>query len=110
MDKVVLISIPENSLKTLVEQAVKKAIGEIQVPKDDSKSILNFAEGCSHVGISKSHGYKLTSTQQIPHAKRGKRIFFDKAELDNWLLSNKVKDQDQIDKEASKYLRKKGRR
>ena len=27
--------------------------------------------------------YKLTSGQQIPHMKRGKKIFFDKDEIDN---------------------------
>ena len=36
--------------------------------------------------------YKLTSSQQIPHMKCGKKIFFDKDELDLWVRRNKIKD------------------
>jgi len=34
----------------------------------------------------------LTSGQIIPHLKRGKKVFFDKDELDAWLRYNKVID------------------
>jgi hypothetical protein len=36
--------------------------------------------------------YKLTSGKIIPHSKRGKKVFFDKDELDKWLSRNKVTD------------------
>ena len=36
--------------------------------------------------------YKLTSGQQIPHMKRGKKIFFDKDEIDAWIRHNKIID------------------
>jgi excisionase family DNA binding protein len=42
--------------------------------------------------LSVSYLYKLTSTQQIPHFKpRGKIIYFDRSELDEWLRQNRVK-------------------
>ena len=56
------------------------------------KKTLTLDEGCKYTGYSKSYMYKLTSGQQIPHLKRGKKVFFDKDELDAWLRHNKITD------------------
>ena len=55
------------------------------------KKALNLKEAAFYTGYSASHIYKLTSWGKIPHYKpHGKIIFFDRLELDEWLLSNKV--------------------
>ena len=56
------------------------------------KKTLTLDEGCKYTGYSKSYMYKLTSGQIIPHLKRGKKVFFDKEELDAWLRYNKITD------------------
>ena len=56
------------------------------------KKTLTLDEGCKYTGYSKSYMYKLTSGQIIPHLKRGKKVFFDREELDRWLRLNKVRD------------------
>jgi len=56
------------------------------------KKTLTLDEGCKYTGYSKSYMYKLTSGQIIPHLKRGKKVFFDKDELDTWLRQNKITD------------------
>ena len=56
------------------------------------KKTLTLEETCNYTGYTKSYMYKLTSGQQIPHMKRGKKIFFDKDELDAWLRHNKIQD------------------
>ena len=54
-----------------------------------SKDILTLQEAALYMGISLSQIYKLTSTQSIPHYKpRGKMCYFEKKELDAWLLRN----------------------
>jgi predicted DNA-binding transcriptional regulator AlpA len=56
------------------------------------KTVLNFTDFCIYVGISKSHGYKLTSTREVPHfCPNGKTLFFSKEEIDQWLLRNPIK-------------------
>ncbi len=107
MDKVILISIPETSLKILIEQAVKNALSDVdnQNQNNTELKILNMQEACEYIGISSSHGYKLTSTNQIPHSKRGKRLFFDKSELDQWLVGNKVKTIEELDQETADYFK-----
>lgn len=56
-----------------------------------TKNTLTFKEACMYLGVSESLLYKLTSTLEIPHYKpRGKLLYFDKGELDNWLHQNRV--------------------
>lgn len=53
----------------------------------EQKKVLNFNEAIEYLSVSKSHLYKMTSTMQIPHYKpNGKRIYFKREELENWLL------------------------
>ena len=54
---------------------------------------------------SRSYLYKLTSQQLIPHYKpRGKKIFFLKSELQQWLLSNPVKTIDEIEQVSLNFV------
>jgi excisionase family DNA binding protein len=48
----------------------------------------------AYLGISKSHLYQLTSRGQIGHYKpAGKKLYFDKADLDEYLRRNRVRPQ-----------------
>jgi len=40
--------------------------------------IMNAKQLSIYLGLSISHIYKLTSTNNIPHSKRGKKLYFDK--------------------------------
>jgi excisionase family DNA binding protein len=52
---------------------------------------LTFDEACDYTGISRSYLYKLTAKGKIPHSKpNGKLLFFEKTQLVEWLLQNKV--------------------
>jgi len=69
-----------------------------------TKSILSFDEACQYAGISHSFMYKLTSARKIEHSKpTGKLIFFEREILDNFLLSNKITTQQEIETQAQKY-------
>jgi len=69
------------------------------------KTVLNFDEVAVYTGLSKSHLYKLTSTGGIPCYKpTGKKIYFDKEEIDEWLLRGKKLSQDEIDDKAEAHL------
>jgi len=53
------------------------------------KNVLSLKEACEYLGYKRSYLYKLTSAGIIPHSKpNGKTIFFDKAKLEAWMLSN----------------------
>lgn len=70
-----------------------------------NKQTLSMDEAAIYAALSVSYLYKLTSTQQIPHFKpRGKIIYFDRSELDEWLRQNRVKTTNEIETEASDHI------
>lgn len=74
-----------------------------------NKQTLSIDEAAIYAGLSVSYLYKLTSTQQIPHFKpRGKMIYFDRSELDEWLRQNRVKTTTEINTEAANHVVKAG--
>ncbi len=75
------------------------------------KEVLNFEEACFYLGISDSYLYKLTSRKDIPHfCPNGKKLYFNRTELDQWLQQNRQVSNAEIDKQATNYILKKGRR
>jgi len=67
--------------------------------------ILTISDLVKLTGWSKHHIYKLTSSGRISHYKPfGKTIFFSREEIENWLLQNKIKSNDEINSEANDYL------
>lgn len=74
-----------------------------------NKQTLSIEEAAIYSALSVSYLYKLTSTQQIPHFKpRGKIIYFDRSELDEWLRQNRVKTTAEIQTEAADHVVKAG--
>ena len=56
-----------------------------------SKKVLTLDEVAQYTGLSKSCLYKMTSQKVIPHYKpNGKLVFFDREEVERWLLGEKI--------------------
>jgi excisionase family DNA binding protein len=73
-----------------------------QIPQ---KEVLNFGEACEFLNLSASYLYKLTSAQKLPHYKpNGKKIYFRRGELQEWLLKNRIKPLAEIEQEAMDYV------
>jgi excisionase family DNA binding protein len=69
------------------------------------KEVLNFNDACNYLDISASHLYKLTSQKSIPHfCPQGKKLYFNRAELDEWLQRNRQTSTDEIETMAANYL------
>lgn len=65
-----------------------------------TKQVLTFEEFCEYAGISKSYGYKISSSNQIPfYRPNGKLIYIARADADIWLLQNRVKSVSEIKEE-----------
>ena len=69
------------------------------------KEVMNLAEAHAYLNISASHMYKLTSQKLIPHfCPQGKKLYFRREELDQWLLRNRQDSNDEIENKAANYL------
>jgi excisionase family DNA binding protein len=70
-----------------------------------NKQTLTMEEAAAFIGVAVSYLYKLTSSQQIPHFKpRGKMIYFDRAELEEWLRQGRVSSIGDIDRKAADHV------
>jgi excisionase family DNA binding protein len=97
MDSIILEKL-ESIERMLIEQNMLK------------KEVLNFNETAEYLEVSHSHLYKLTSTATIPAYKpNGKKLYFNRKELDVWLLSNKQVSTDEIGQQADEFQMKSGR-
>ena len=76
-----------------------------------NKETLNLKEAAKYLNVSCSHLYKLTYSKQIPHYKpRGKQVFFERKELDKWLLQNRQTTKAEMEQAAIDYVVKGGKR
>ena len=93
-----------NNLTIELLQKQGKRLDEIEGLLKLSKQVLNLNELCLLTGLSKSHVYKLTCYGKIPFYKQSKHLFFDRTEVNAWLKQNRYSSNDEIEKEASKYV------
>ena len=89
-----------------IQQLADKITANI---KTYTKDVLTTDEAASYMGVSKSHLYRLTAQQKIPHYKpMGKMCYFKRTELVNWMLSNKIETLEELEQQAQTYCLKKG--
>lgn len=63
----------------------------------------DLAGAAGYLGISKSHLYQLTSKGLIGHYKpAGKKIYFDKADLDEYLRRNRIRPEWEVEQIAAR--------
>ena len=66
---------------------------------------LTLKEAAEFLDFSGSYLYRLTSQGRVPCYKpEGKRIYFDRAELVNWLKRNRIRPQEELEATAANYV------
>jgi excisionase family DNA binding protein len=72
------------------------------------EEVIPLNEAAEFLKVSKSCLYKKTSQKQVPYYKPPgcKQIYFRKSELEEWLLSNKIKTVAELETNTDNYLSK----
>ena len=100
-----LTSISKKEIKQLIEGAVQKAILENQNLSDDQNtSFIDVNQAADFLGIAKATLYGKCCNLLIPHFKKGKKLYFDKVELLEWLKSGKRKTVNDINESVNTHL------
>ena len=69
-----------------------------------TKEVLTSEEVARYMGVSRSYLYKLTMRREIPHYKpRGKICYFNRQEVEQWLQSNRVATDTELNNQANNY-------
>lgn len=72
---------------------------------EKERNLMTTTEAARYLGLKPSYLYKMMMRRTIPYYKPGGKLcFFAKEDLDTWMKRVRVKSQDEIDSEASRYL------
>lgn len=105
MNQGVLLGIlKEMNDKIISLQAEIRDMAEKVVPKSETDDILNVEEAMAFLGFKKSTIYTKVNRGEIPHMKRGKRLYFSVTELKKYLTDGKRLTNDEVNEMAKKYL------
>jgi len=96
-----IIIINKTELEELIQGAVKNAVQNAQQAKPTDE-LMDVDQASKFLHLTKQTLYGLTSERLIPYLKRGKRIYFKREELLNWINQGKMKTREEIVKEGRK--------
>ena len=75
------------------------------------KEVLSASEAATYMNVSLSHLYKLTAERKVPHFKpMGKMVYFNRLELEQWLQTNRVATDAELEQQAQKMAKKGGKK
>lgn len=86
------------SLENLLREIESKST------KSDEDEIGGMELAKKITGLSYPTIYGLVSTREIPHSKKGKKLYFIKSQLISWVKEGKRSTTSEIDQQASDYL------
>lgn len=71
----------------------------------DAKQVLTLEEAALYMGVSKSSLYKMTHKHELPFFRpNGKLIYFEKAELLNWMRQNRNMSEGETQEAAIRHM------
>ena len=89
----------EANLESLCNTKITNSIPTLMTIKD----VANYL----NLSIPTIYGY--TAKKNIPHYKRGKKLYFDKNDIDEWILEGRQKTIRDIERLADDYIFKNSR-
>ena len=86
-------------------EIILKKIEELERQSILSKEVLTLEEASQYLQLSKSCLYKMTANKEIAHyVPGGKKIYFRRTELDNWIFNSKVTSVSEFNQGIESYL------
>lgn len=113
MTETILVAFSKHEFKEFLRGAMQELLNEQNLPKDRQHAAheyLNMAEASRYLQLPQNTLYAFCHERRIPYSKRGKRNYFLRADLDEWLSSSRKKSVKEIEVEAMANLRKGGKK
>ena len=87
----------ENQIQTQLER-IETLLNQQTILQ---KQVLNLSEAAIYMAVSASYLYKLTAARKIEHfCPEGKKLYFNRLHLDDWLQRNRQATTTEIENEA----------
>ena len=106
MNDLIITSLKKDELKNLIEESIRSVLAEKPKPSvnPDVNNFLNVEEASLFLNLAKATLYSLSSSSKIPVIKKGKRLYFSKQSLIDWLNMGRRKTVDEIQLESERFL------
>lgn len=109
MDKTVLISLPIEDLQTVIIDCVNSCLKnnkqESKPHTDQPEQLLTIDEVATLLHLTKPTVYSKVSKNELPGVcKQGKRLYFDRQTIIDWIKQGRKKSNAEIEHEAEAYL------
>ena len=80
----------KDEFKALIKECLEEVFEPLLKNLKPERDLVDLTEITKYLNLSKSHIYKLSSNGEIPYRKFGKRLYFSKKEIDEWILKSSV--------------------
>lgn len=92
-----------NSIEHLLLEIKHSQSGTIN-SKSYDVGFMNVTQVAEYLSLAKPTIYALVHKMKIPNYKQGKRLYFKKADIDQWLTKSRRKTREEIEQEAADYI------
>lgn len=106
----IIISVSEEEFKDFLKQAIYSILKDLKFNTTQSESeqeIIDVKQAADFLHLKVSTLYEKTSDKTIPHFKKGKKLYFNKSELKEWVRIGKIKTNLEISNEANLFQKSK---
>ena len=104
----VFFNVPLSKLEPIFKRWIKEAQTEIQPikvePTNQPEQLLTIKQAGELLSLTVPTMYSKVSKREIPVMKRGKRLYFSRTELLEYLKEGRKKSNAEIEQEAKAYL------
>ena len=105
MEGIMITHMTIDELKEMLRVEMQAALATIPpvegVPQED---LLDTSSACELLNIAKKTIYNLVYQQAIPCMKRGRKLYFSKKMLIEWVAEGRKKTRKEIDDQAQAFL------
>ena len=83
---------------------IGKQLDRIEKAAVLNKSVLAISEVALLTGYTVKYMRLLIAQHDIPYYRRGNRIYFNRDEVENWMMSQRIPSNEEIKQEASRRI------
>ena len=95
-------------LRALLKTIMWEVAYEIEATREDrekeSSEVMDVKEAAAFLKKKVSTIYGMTSSREIPHYKQGKKLYFLRSELIEWISQGKTKTREELSDEGLQSL------
>lgn len=95
-----MVLITPSELQTLIQDAVNVAVQQYTLPQKidplPESSFMTIEQTSTYLNVAKPTLYGYVCNRTIPYIKKGKKLYFEKKEIDSWLLEGRKSTKKQI--------------